>query len=215
MSIWSAVRALPTPRPTPATKGALRFTNGSPYGYSENGGIVFATPFPTGQGVSITFKTVTYLGDSGGSGSDGADGLSFFLMDATQLNTATITGVGSGNGNGLGSWGGSLGYTCSNANTPFNGLIGAYLGLGIDEYGNFLNGSTNTLGEGGTSATGDNTASGGGYQPGRIGIRGAGNVAWATLTGAYGSNPNSNGKPYYPGSLATSCAISGGTYLSG
>ncbi|HSY05549.1 MAG TPA: PilC/PilY family type IV pilus protein [Steroidobacteraceae bacterium] len=199
----------------PATKGALRFTNGSPYGYSENGGIVFATPFPTGQGVSITFKTVTYLGDSGGGGSDGADGMSFFLMDATQLNTATITGVGSGNGNGLGSWGGSLGYTCSNSNTPFNGLIGAYLGLGIDEYGNFLNGSSNTLGEGGTSATGDNTASGGGYQPGRIGIRGAGNVAWATLTGAYGSNPNNNGKPYYPGSLATSCAISGGTYSAG
>ena len=68
----------------PATKGALRFTNGSPYGYSENGGIVFATPFPTGQGVSVTFKTVTYLGDSGGGGSDGADGISFFLMDASS-----------------------------------------------------------------------------------------------------------------------------------
>src|SRR5579863_10186513 len=199
--------------PDPAGKGALRFTNGFPYGYSENGGIVFATPFPTGQGVSITFKTVTYLGDSGGGGGDGADGMSFVLMDATQLNTATITGVGSGNGNGLGSWGGSLGYTCSNSNPPFNGLIGGYLGLGIDEYGNFLNGTANTLGESGTTVSGDNTASGGGYQPGRIGIRGAGNIAWATLNGAYGgtSNPG-NSKPYYPNALATSCQINGGTY---
>jgi type IV pilus assembly protein PilY1 len=201
--------------PAPAAgEGALRFTNGYPYGYTENGGVIFATPFPTGQGVSITFKTVTYLGNSGGAGLDGADGISFFLMDATQLNTSMITGVSSGNGNGLGSWGGSLAYTCSNSNPPYNGLIGGYLGLGIDEYGNFLNGTTNTLAETGTTATGDNTASGGGYQPGRIGIRGAGNIAWNTLTGAYGSNPNSSSKPYYPASLATSCAISGGAYDS-
>ena len=200
--------------PDPVGKGALRFTNGYPYGYRENGGIVFAAPFPTGQGVSITFKTVTYLGNSGGAGGDGADGISFFLMDSSQLNTSTITGVSSGNGNGLGAWGGSLGYSCSNSNTPYNGLIGGYLGLGIDEYGNFLNGTTNTLGETGTSATGDNTASGGGYQPGRIGLRGAGNIAWGTLTGAYGSNPNNAAMPYYPASLATSCAVSGGTYDS-
>jgi type IV pilus assembly protein PilY1 len=194
--------------------GALRFTNGYPYGYHENGGIVYATPFSTGQGVSITFKTVTYRGDQGGGGKDGADGISFYLMDATQLNTSTITGVGSGDGNGLGAWGGSLGYTCSNSNPPFNGLVGGYLGLGIDEYGNFLNGSSNTLGESGTTAGGDNTASGGGYQWNRIGLRGAGNVAWNTLTGAYGTNPNNSSKPYYPASLATGCSINGGTYQS-
>jgi type IV pilus assembly protein PilY1 len=199
----------------PSGQGALRFTNGYPYGYSENGGIIFATPFPTGQGVSVTFKTVTYLGDSGGGGNDGADGMSFFLMDASQLNTATITTTSSGNGNGLGSWGGSLGYTCSNSNVPYNGLIGGYLGLGIDEFGNFLNGSSNTLGETGTSVSGDNTASGGGYQPGRIGIRLAGNVAWATLNGAYGgtSNPGSS-KPYYPNSMYHACHINGGSYSS-
>ena len=54
--------------PDPAGNGALRFTNGYPYGYNENGGIVSTAPFPTGQGVSITFKTVTYLGNSGGGG---------------------------------------------------------------------------------------------------------------------------------------------------
>ena len=206
--------------PDPSGQGALRFTNGHPYGYTENGGIVFATPFPTGQGVSVTFKTVTYRGDSGGAGNDGADGMSFYLMDASQLNTATITGVGNGNGNGLGSWGGSLGYTCSNSNTPFNGLIGGYIGLGIDEYGNFLNGTSNTLSETGSGTgtypgygNGDNTASGGYYHPNRIGIRLAGNVAWATLNGAYGGTTNPGaGKPYYPNSLATSCHINGGTY---
>jgi type IV pilus assembly protein PilY1 len=198
--------------PDTSGQGALRFTNGYPGGYSENGGIITTQPFPSGQGVSITFKTVTYLGDSGGGGSDGADGMSFFLMDATQLNTSTITGTSSGNGNGLGSWGGSLGYTCSNTNNPYNGLIGGYIGLGIDEFGNFLNGTTNTLGETGTSAGGDNTATGGGYQPGRIGMRGAGNIAWSTLNGAYGSNPGSSTLPYYPTALLTSCLNAGGTY---
>jgi type IV pilus assembly protein PilY1 len=209
---WNGTFPDPAISPPAAGEGALRFTNGFPYGYSENGGVIFSTPFPTGQGVSIIFKTVTYLGNSGGTGLDGADGISFFLMDASKLNTATITGTGSGNGNGLGSWGGSLGYTCSNSNPPYNGLIGGYLGLGIDEYGNFLNGTTNTLGETGTVASGDNTASGGGYQPGRIGLRGAGNIAWATLNEAYGGTTNpGSGKPYYPNSLATTCHINGGT----
>ena len=215
----------------PDTKGhgALRFTNGSwctspsltsppgtctaySGGFTQNGGIVSATPFPTGQGIAVTFKTVTYRGNSGGAGGDGADGMSFFLMDASKLNTATITGVASGDGNGLGAWGGSLGYTCSNANPPFNGLNGGYIGLGIDEYGNFLNGTTNTLGEAGTTASGDNTASGGGYKPGRIGLRGAGNVAFAALTGAYGSNPGNPAAPYYPAALASSCVNGGGAY---
>jgi type IV pilus assembly protein PilY1 len=183
--------------PDPIGQGALRFTNGYPYGYSENGGVIFATPFPTGQGVSILFKTVTYLGDSGGAGGDGADGISFYLMDSSKLDTSTITGTSSGNGNGLGAWGGSLGYTCSNANPPYNGLIGAYLGLGIDEYGNFLNGKQLMSGyTGSNSATGDNSQLGYGYKPNRIGLRGAGNIAWNWL--------NANYPTFYPSSLSTS-----------
>jgi type IV pilus assembly protein PilY1 len=184
--------------PDPLGSGALRFTNGSPGGYHQNGGIVSTTPFPTGQGISVTFKTVTYLGDSGGAGGDGADGISFFLMDASQLNAAAITGV-SGDGNGLGAWGGSLGYSCSNTNGPpngtYNGLIGAYIGLGIDEYGNFLNGVNLVSGYGGSnSATGDNSATGYGYKPNRIGLRGAGSISWNWLNANY---PN-----YYPSSWA-------------
>src|SRR5207244_13061190 len=119
--------------PDPNGQGALRFTNGNPGGYAQHGAIVSTTPFPTGAGVSLTFKTVTYRGDSGsiagGAGGDGADGISFFLMDASQSPN-------------IGSWGGSLGYTCSNANPPYVGMVGAYLGLGIDEDGNVRNGAS-------------------------------------------------------------------------
>ncbi|MGH8261234.1 MAG: PilC/PilY family type IV pilus protein, partial [Steroidobacteraceae bacterium] len=208
----------------PVDNGALRFTNGYPYGYHENGAIVSDFTFPTTQGLEITFKTVTYLGDSGGSlvngnGRDGADGMSFYLLDGCMplsggsvpsgCSTSTIYGT-TNTFPGIGAWGGSLAYTCSNSNSPYDGLVGAYLGLGVDEYGNFLNGTTNTLGESGTSASGDNTHSGGGYQPGRIGLRGAGSVSWTALTTAYGAF-NGSASPYYPASLTTSCVINGGT----
>ena len=177
--------------PDPVGHGALRFTNGSPGGFSQNGGILSTTPFSTGQGVSVTFKTITYRGNSGSIGAgftfnDGADGISFFLMDSSQLNTSTITGVANGDGNGLGSWGGSLGYSCSNSNPPYNGLIGAYVGLGIDEYGNFLNGVNLVTGYAGTNtASGDNSQYGYGRRPNRIGLRGAGYIAWNWLHTTY------------------------------
>ncbi len=168
-----------TQAPDPNGSGALRFTNGYPYGHNESGAIVSAGTIGTGQGLQVTFKTITYRGDSGGAGGDGADGISFFLMDGSKAP-------------GLGAFGGSLGYTCSNSNTPHDGLWGGYLGLGIDEYGNFLN-------------QGDNTATGYGYQPGRIGLRGAGSVSWAALNAAYGTDPlgtTDRTLPYYPSSAS-------------
>ncbi|HLQ08449.1 MAG TPA: PilC/PilY family type IV pilus protein [Steroidobacteraceae bacterium] len=194
--------------PDPVGRGALRFTNGRPGGYSQNGAIVSTAPFPTGQGISVTFKTVTYLGNSGGAGGDGADGISFYLMDASQLNTSTITGTSSGDGNGIGSWGGSLGYTCSNANPPYNGLVGAYLGLGIDEYGNFLNGATWFPGYTGPNpATADNSALGYGYRPNRIGLRGAGNIAWSWLNANYPTYyPSGQSAAWMQGAVRATCA---------
>jgi type IV pilus assembly protein PilY1 len=179
--------------PDPVGNGALRFTNGAPYGHGENGAIVSANGFNAGQGVQITFKTVTYRGDSGGQGGDGADGMSFYLIDGA-VTPASATW------NGIGSWGGSLGYTCSNANPPYDGLVGAYLGLGIDEYGNFLNGTNLEAGYNGATATGDNTALGYGYVPGRIGLRGYGSVSWAYLNATYPS--------FYPTSLSANKRLS-------
>ena len=144
--------------PDPVGNGALRFTNGYPYGHGENGAIVSASTFNAGQGVQITFKTVTYRGDSGGAGKDGADGMSFYLMDATSVTRpATASGTASAPGAAASA------YTCSNANPPYDGLVGGYLGLGIDEFGNFLNGWTLEPGYTGATATGDNTALGYGY----------------------------------------------------
>ena len=194
--------------PDPVKSGALRFSNAgritsgsttTNYGNQERGAIVSATPTPTGQGIQVTFKTVTYGGDSGGSGKDGADGISFFLMDGSVTPTA------------VGATGGSLGYSCSNSNGPpqgvtYDGLTGGYIGLGIDEFGNFLNGSTVTQVTGsGSNTGGDNTATGYGFTPGRIGLRGAGNISWAALTAAYGTNQGST-IPYYPASMATTFA---------
>ena len=173
--------------------GALRFTNGRSYGHQERGAIVSANTFNTGQGIQVTFKTVTYRGDSGGAGGDGADGISFFLMNGGITPTA------------IGATGGSLGYSCTNesGNVPYDGLTGAYIGLGIDEYGNFLNGKYLVSGYAGTnSATGDNSAYGYGYKPGRIGMRGAGSISWTALTAAYGTYQGS-ALPYYPASLST------------
>ncbi|HMD74066.1 MAG TPA: hypothetical protein VKG05_09425, partial [Steroidobacteraceae bacterium] len=90
----------------PAIGGALRFTNGFPGGYNENGAILSAFNFPTTNGIHVTFTTETYRGNSaGGSVHDGADGMSFFLQSVDNGAVADI-----------GDYGGSLGYTCSNAN---------------------------------------------------------------------------------------------------
>jgi type IV pilus assembly protein PilY1 len=168
------------------TSGALRFTDW----YSQTGAILSNFTFPlTGsgaQGLQVSFTSVTYEGDSGGGGADGADGMSFFLQDATYPAD-------------VGAFGGSLAYSCSNANNSgtlnpitgrprgYDGLLGGFIGLGIDEYGNFLN-------------QGDNTATGYGYVPGRIGLRGAGSTTWYWLSTNYAS--------YYPSTLTLAQAAS-------
>lgn len=111
-------------------------------------------------------------------GNDGADGMSFFLMDGSiDMTNSSIDHIGS--------WGGSLGYSCSNDNPDYHGMVGGYLGLGIDEYGNFLNGTQNTLGITNPQSLGDNTASGGGQWANRIGLRGQGSIDWYWLSTNY------------------------------
>ena len=115
-----------------AGQGALLLT--PPVGY-QTGAILSAfPPFPLSQGINITFTTYSFGGNSYNTGSstsagDGADGITFILTDGTKT-APTTTG-----GNG-----GAMGYDCSNANAgAYQGIANAYLGLGIDEYGNFLN----------------------------------------------------------------------------
>src|SRR5271155_2204988 len=90
---------------TPITGGALRLTN---HAFAPSGAIVSTLPFSlSASGVQLMFTTETYEGNSGGGNQDGADGMSFFLQDASYTGTYGVT---------LGDWGGSLGYTCSNVN---------------------------------------------------------------------------------------------------
>jgi type IV pilus assembly protein PilY1 len=130
--------------------GALRLTNATG---NRNGAIITRNSFPANQGIAVTFSSIMH-------GGTGADGFTFFVTDAARTPS-------------VGALGGSLGYTCSNGNTVrADGVIGGYIGLGLDAFGNFLN-------------PGDNTNSGPGFQAGRIGIRGRGDTSWAWLRQNY------------------------------
>lgn len=197
-------------------QGALLLT---PATNMQTGAILSAfPPFPLSQGIQITFTTYTFGGDSGGTAKNGADGIVFFLTDGTKDPPTTTGGEG-----------GSMGYGCSNGNDKADGIAYGYLGLGIDEFGNFLNsGDNGSVGiynsnnkEHGTTVHGTNSYSsnvngsigagtGPQYQPERIGLRGAGNTNWAWL--------KSKNSDYYSGSYdkdKVQWACKNGKYVSG
>jgi len=118
-------------------QGYLRLTTNTnnQTGFARN-----TTAFPTVSGLSISFDYYTY-------GGTGADGLAFFLYDA------------SANPFSIGGFGGSLGYA-QNSTNP--GISKAFLGLGIDEFGNFSNPTAGRQG-------------GPGPRPSSVALRGDGN----------------------------------------
>ncbi|MBB5619245.1 gliding motility-associated-like protein/uncharacterized repeat protein (TIGR01451 family) [Pedobacter cryoconitis] len=103
-------------------EGYLRLTNNKTkqkgYVYSNN---VFLGTY----GLNIEFEYFTY-----GGGTNGADGLSFFLFDAAVADADF----------NIGGFGGSLGYAQLNKDgKDFKGVSKGYLGIGLDEFGNFSN----------------------------------------------------------------------------
>jgi type IV pilus assembly protein PilY1 len=187
-----------------AGSGALRLTDAL---NNEAGAIVDQQAYSTASGLQVTFTTYTYGGNSGGAAGDGADGIGFYLLQSISP-TGTPGGT---NPYQLGAFGGSLAYSCSNVNNSggnssigipanhYNGMPNGYLGLGIDEYGNFLNAGDNT----GTGALANATwgsstsgaiASGSGpeYQPQRIGLRAWGNVTKTALLAVNSSASDSD-----------------------
>ena len=80
------------------------------------------SPFRSQFGLSISFDFFAYNGTA-------ADGLTFFLLNANANPTQS------------GSFGGSLGYAqrATEGATPEPGLLGGYVGIGFDEFGNFAN----------------------------------------------------------------------------
>ncbi len=178
--------------------GALRLTNGDTKagtnGNNQTGAVYSKFSFPSNSGVDITFKTVTYGGNAYANHANkksGADGIAFFLTDANKATTVNASTK-------LGAFGGSLGYSCANGKDDNDGLFGAYIGLGIDEFGNFSNGAT-VNSSGSVSVTGDNTSTGVGQGWNRVTLRGAGDVNWEWL---------SKNKPeYYPTSVLKTKAL--------
>jgi fibronectin-binding autotransporter adhesin len=102
----------------PSGQGWLRMTdnnqNESTYALYTGGTI-------TGAGRSVFASFDFTFWDQGGIGA--ADGLTFFLYDASQTFS-------------VGAYGGSLGYA---QKTGINGLSGGYLGIGLDVFGNYSN----------------------------------------------------------------------------
>ena len=92
--------------------GWLRLTGNT--GGVQGNALFTGGSFSGAAGLTITFSYVSWTG-----GSPGADGISFFLYDATQNMSAAQNG-------------GGLGF-CKGA--------GGYLGIGVDEWGNFSNGN--------------------------------------------------------------------------
>lgn len=133
-----------------AGQGYLRLTedagNSVGYVYAQNA-------FPSGYGISATFEFFTWK--TGATGSNQADGICFFLFDAS-VNSFRPGGVG-----------GSLGYA-NYYGTP--GMAKGYIGVGIDEFGNF------------SLATDGNKNGGSGQKdPSAVVVRGPGNSAYNSL----------------------------------
>ncbi len=143
----------------PVGSGWLRITNnsGQQTGFAYN-----TTTFDLSAGVLIQFDYAAW-------GGNGADGISVFLFDA---------GVSPFN---IGAFGGSLGYaqknTAQGGDTTAPGVSGGYVGIGVDEYGNYSNptegrylgpgsrpnalalrGPVNGFGNGAIGGTGDTTS---------------------------------------------------------
>jgi len=98
----------------PADDGWLRLT---PASGNKSGYAYYNVAFPSDRGVAVTFDYASW-------GGSGADGLTFFLFDGA---TPTFR---------VGGYGGSLGYA---QRSGVLGLSRGYLGVGIDEFGNYSN----------------------------------------------------------------------------
>lgn len=139
--------------------GYLRLTNAV---NNQAGFAIDGTSFPTPSGFSISFEFFSY----GKTTATGADGFSVFLIDADKVSADSFTSGASG---------GSLGYAqkvLDQGNvTNSDGVPFGYIGIGIDEFGNFSNPTESRVG-GRTTGPGILPD---GRTPNSVAVRGAGN----------------------------------------
>lgn len=128
----------PTPpfTPDPAGSGTLRLT---PSKQNQAAFVLFNSPpsrgnpqggIPSANGLVITFDFFSYNGT-------GADGISFFLIDAATGRAVDPV---------AGAFGGSLGYANRTSPSTLPGVVGGYVGVGFDEFGNYSNANEGRLG---------------------------------------------------------------------
>lgn len=166
----------------PNGSGWLRLTSsaGNESTYAYNSTAFAATSDGVGTTIAAKFSYASYNGS-------GADGITFFLA-AAPANGSTFT---------PGAYGGSLGYAQKTlagggeANIP--GMSGGYIGLGIDEFGNYAGATEGRIGGVGTTLAG---------YPNEISVRGPGSgyngYEYLGGTGALGTQlafPTSTTRP--------------------
>ncbi|WP_333119228.1 DUF4347 domain-containing protein [Microcoleus sp. SVA1_B3] len=118
----------------PPGTGTLRLTSNVK---AQSAFVIYNNPISATEGLRITFDFFSYniSADSSARADPnntnntigppvGADGTSFFLIDGTATPTKA------------GGYGGSLGYA-QNTNSNSPGIVGGYLGVGLDEFGFF------------------------------------------------------------------------------
>ncbi|UOG76757.1 cadherin-like domain-containing protein [Hymenobacter tibetensis] len=158
------------------TNGFLRLTDASTF---QSGFIIDQRSFPAPQGFSISFEFFSHSGT-------GADGFSVFLVDADKTTGASFT---------PGAPGGALGYTQRDAGPVSNGVPNGYIGIGIDEFGNFANPGEGRIGGPGVRADAVSIRGSGNGSTGYAYIAGSGTLPFSLDVGAAGrvtnpSNPN-------------------------
>jgi len=131
-----------TPTIDPAGSGWMRLTNNT---LNTHNAVYFDTPIPSaGNSVTIQFGVNLFGGNN--FANTGADGLTFFLYDASKSFQ-------------VGADGGSIGYA---QKTGVNGLNGGFVAVALDAYGNF-----SVAGEGRVGGTAA-------LQPNSVAVRGPG-----------------------------------------
>ncbi|MEG5066172.1 DUF4347 domain-containing protein, partial [Microcoleus sp. B3-A4] len=149
----------------PPGSGTLRLTSNN---FDEAAFVIYNNPISATEGLRVTFDFFAY---NRGTVVDqqnnlfGADGISFFLIDGTATPTQA------------GGFGGSLGYAQNNRGGIVPGIVGGYLGVGLDEFGNY---SASQTGVGGRVNT--NPAAPGGPLPDAVGLRGSESTSYNFLT---------------------------------
>ncbi|WP_341735610.1 DUF4347 domain-containing protein [Microcoleus sp. CAWBG640] len=138
--------------------GVLRLT---PSVRRQEAFVLYDKAIPATEGLKVTFDFFAYNTVAAEDGTlFGADGISFFLVDGTATPTKA------------GGFGGSLGYAQNTSSTPVSaGISGGYLGVGLDEFGNFSNPTAGRVG-------------GTGFSPDSVGIRGSEKNSYQFLTNA-------------------------------